>query len=72
MWQREFFRLAAVWLACRQDLLALDGEPFWRFLGEMDYHAEMGLLVREVRQALDCGSCGDFIKQRGATASKFQ
>ena len=46
----EFFRLAGVWLGCRFDNLNAqdDKERMWRFLGEMDYHTEMTLLIREL------------------------
>lgn len=48
--QREFFNLAGVWLRCRRDSLdpALP-DKVWYFLGEMDYAAEMRLLIAEVR-----------------------
>ncbi len=47
--QREFFSLVAVWLACRFQLIhaTTNEERMWRFLGEMDYHAELQLLVQE-------------------------
>jgi hypothetical protein len=54
---KEFFKLAGVWLDCRlAELLAAGGadycsDPFHAFLGQMDYEAEMGLLLREFREA---------------------
>lgn len=54
---REFFQLAAVWLDCRGHLIEiesagreLDQLRLWYFIGEMDYHAEMGLLVAELKK----------------------
>jgi len=48
-WEREFFLLAAVWLQCRHQLLHFEGDKVWFFLGEMDYHSEMSLLLEDVR-----------------------
>lgn len=45
----EFFRLAAVWLLCRQACFRANNnrDRMWHFLGEMDYATEMALLLRE-------------------------
>jgi hypothetical protein len=49
-WEPEFFRLAGVWLACRvEEIDPAEPDPLWRLLGELDYQAEMGLLLREAR-----------------------
>ena len=68
VWQPEFFKLAGVWLACRQDLMLRDGSPFWRFLGEIDYQTEMHLLLDEVRAGRynQPSWNGVFIKATGA------
>jgi hypothetical protein len=43
----EFFQLAGVWLECRWKELHAPGDKIWFLLGEMDYEAEMGLLLKE-------------------------
>jgi hypothetical protein len=50
---REFFRLAAIWLECRLAELGRSGnadygsDPFHAFMGQMDYQAEMDLVLKE-------------------------
>lgn len=46
----EFFRLAAVWLACRNELLnnGLTGDRWlFAFMGELDYSVEMHFWIEE-------------------------
>jgi hypothetical protein len=52
--QREFFKLAGVWLQCRHRNLhsASPKDHMWAFLGEMDYQAEMSLVLSEERGRL--------------------
>ena len=52
--RRDFFRCAAVWLACREHLLCAetDKDQMWHFLGEMDYQAEMALILKEFKSLL--------------------
>ena len=52
--RRDFFRCAAVWLACREHLLCAetDKDRMWHFLGEMDYQAEMALILKEFKSLL--------------------
>lgn len=48
---REFFQLAAVWLSCRlKGMDPSEPDPMWVLLGELDYHAELELLIREARR----------------------
>lgn len=61
-WEREFMKLAGVWMACR--LAAMGGTPVhplhrpvrnfetlaWAILGSVDYAGEMRELVKEVRR----------------------
>lgn len=57
-WQREYFKLAATWLACR--LETMSGRRWMRsderatlkfsLLGEHDYWREMKLLCAEVKE----------------------
>jgi hypothetical protein len=56
-WEREFLKLAAVWLACRWTVLggqipacpwALGGLAF-QLLGMSDYKDEMRLLIEELQ-----------------------
>ena len=57
-WEREYFRLAAVVLNCR--LHAVEAarvhdkafDQVYNFLGEMDYSAEMGKVLQEVRASV--------------------
>jgi hypothetical protein len=44
---REFFSLAAVWLSARWAELHVDGDKFFHLIGQMDYQAEMSLLLKE-------------------------
>jgi hypothetical protein len=55
---QEYFKLAGVWLACRQDSMLKDGDPLFRFLGEMDYHIEMHILLLEVRATQQRAAAG--------------
>lgn len=52
-WQREFFRLAAVWLGCRcKELDPTSVDRVWNLLGELDYQTEMYLLIAENKRML--------------------
>jgi hypothetical protein len=47
---REFFKLAAIWLDCRYNALHVEGiDKVFCFIGEMDYQAEMYLLLEEMK-----------------------
>ena len=53
--EREFFRLAGTWLACRYCLMggileghAHCGREDWNLLGMLDFAAEMKLLCAEI------------------------
>jgi hypothetical protein len=50
--EKEFFRLAAVWLDCRQHELHVPGDKVWHLLGQLDYGAEMELMVGAVLDRL--------------------
>jgi hypothetical protein len=47
--EREYFSLAAVWLHCREQLLSAktSKDRMWFFLGEIDYHTEMAIMIKE-------------------------
>jgi hypothetical protein len=55
IFEREFFSLAGIWLACRLKLMGgkLHGDQHhgteeWHILGMLDYQKEMELLIQEV------------------------
>ena len=45
--EHEFFKLASVWLECRQE--ELRRPALFALLGQMDYHTEMRYLIEEQR-----------------------
>lgn len=58
-WQRGYFRCAAVWLACRLEVLSgrrwlhpdQSADLQFALLGEHDYRQEMRLILDERRKA---------------------
>ena len=49
-----FFRAAAQWLSCRQQLINFDwrheGDRLFCLIGELDAHAELSILMDEARE----------------------
>jgi len=46
-WEREFFSLASIVLRCKQDNFNGHPDRFGCLLGEIDYGAEMNLVLQE-------------------------